>query len=413
MSKDDNIIVGLDIGTSKVVALVGRRNDAGRIKILGMGLSPSNGLEQGVVIDIDAITQSIKSAISNAELMSGLQIHSVFIGISGLHIRGINSEGKVGIQDREVSEEDLQRVMASASIYDIAQDYFLLHVLPQQFTIDQQKGIRKPVGMSGVRLEVNVHLVTAGLSAVQNITKAVNQAGLDVENVVLEQLASSYAVLTEDEKSLGVCLIDIGAGTTDMAVYTNGAISHISIIAIAGNNVTRDISCLMHTERAVAEDIKKNYGCTYDAGLQNDEDIYIATIGEELPRKISKRTLTGIIQPRYEELFAIINEELSKTGFAHELAAGLVLTGGSSNIEGICELAKEKFEMPVRVGRPIHVDGLGDTVMNAEHSTAVGLLIYGANENYEPETNKINRVAVGKKIGGVWDAVKNWFTGNL
>lgn len=379
----EQYIIGLDIGTSKVLALVGGLDKQGRIKILATGLAPSAGLERGDVIDIDAVRDCIRTAIANAEHMLDVEIQSAYISISGLHISGINSTGQVSIRSGEVTDDDVERVMENASSYHLGKDHTMLHVLSQGFCLDQQRGIKKPVGMAGVRMEVQVHLVISGMGAMHNLQKSVARAGLTVDGVVLAQLASSYAVLTEDEKNLGVCVVDIGAGTTDIAVFTNGALRFITVVGLAGNSVTRDISTMLHTDNIVSEDIKRQYGCAYDASIEDDQDIYIPTIGEEQPMRSNVRTLAAIIEPRYREIFCAIREELSKNNLLTELAAGVVLTGGSANIKGVRELAKEVFEMPVRIGKPIRVDALKEEDVIPEYTTAVGLLMYGAKEHAE------------------------------
>src|SRR6056297_3212211 len=334
MSKksDRNLIVGLDIGTSKVVAIVGELGVDGTIEIVGLGSYPSRGLKKGVVVNIESTVQSIQRAVEEAELMAGCQINAVFAGIAGSHIRSLNSHGIVAIRDKEVTSIDVERVIDAARAVAIPADQKILHVLPQEFIIDEQEGIKEPIGMSGVRLEAKVHLVTGAVSAAQNIVKCVRRCGLDVDDIILEQLASSYAVLTEDEKELGVCLVDIGGGTTDIAVFTEGAIRHSSVIPIAGDQVTNDIAVALRTPTQNAEDIKKNHSCCMTELVEAGDFIEVPSVGERPPRKVSRHDLTAVVEARYEELFNLVKAELRRSGFEDLIAAGMVLTGGASNV---------------------------------------------------------------------------------
>src|SRR5438477_5663841 len=349
---DRNLLVGLDIGTSKVVAIVGEIKSDGALEIIGIGSHPSRGLKKGVVVNIESTVQSIQRAVEEAELMAGCEIHSVFAGIAGSHVRSLNSHGVVGVRDKEVSQGDVEHVIDAAKAVAIPADQKILHVLPQEFIVDGQEGIRDPIGMSGVRLEAKVHIVTGADSAAQNIEKCIQRCGLDVDDVVLEQLASSFAVLTEDEKELGVCLVDIGGGTTDLAVFSSGAIRHTAVIPIAGDQVTNDIAVSMRTPTQYAEDIKIRYACALSQLANPDESIEVPSVGERPARRLARQTLAELVEPRYDELFGLVREELRRSGFEEVIAAGIVLTGGSAKMEGAIELAEEVFHVPVRVGVP-------------------------------------------------------------
>ena len=406
---DKDVIVGLDIGTSKVVALVGEITPDGAIEVIGLGSQPSRGLKKGVVVNIESTVQSIQRAVEEAELMADCEINAVYAGIAGSHVRSLNSHGVVAIRDREVTHGDVEHVIDAAKAVAIPADQRILHVLPQEFVIDGQEGIRDPIGMSGVRLEAKVHIVTGADSAAQNIIKCVQRCGLAVEDVVLEQLASSYAVLTDDEKELGVCLVDVGGGTTDIAVFGNGAIRHTAVIPIAGDQVTNDIAVSMRTPTQYAEDIKIRYACALSQLANPDESIEVPSVGDRPARRLARQTLAEIVEPRYEELFNLIREELRRSGFEEAIAAGIVLTGGSARMEGAIELAEEIFHVPVRLGMPGHVKGLGDVVRNPIYSTGVGLLLY-ARENSAPASGA---AALGGNVAGVFDRMKSWFKGNF
>jgi cell division protein FtsA len=406
---DKNVIVGLDIGTSKVVALVGEITADGSIEVIGLGSQPSRGLKKGVVVNIESTVQSIQRAVEEAELMADCEINAVYAGIAGSHVRSLNSHGVVAIRDREVTHGDVEHVIDAAKAVAIPADQRILHVLPQEFIIDGQEGIRDPIGMSGVRLEAKVHIVTGADSAAQNIIKCVQRCGLVVEDVVLEQLASSYAVLTDDEKELGVCLVDVGGGTTDIAVFGNGAIRHTAVIPIAGDQVTNDIAVSMRTPTQYAEDIKIRYACALSQLANPDESIEVPSVGDRPARRLARQTLAEIVEPRYEELFNLIREELRRSGFEEVIAAGIVLTGGSARMEGAIELAEEIFHVPVRLGLPGHVKGLSDVVRNPIYSTGVGLLLY-ARENSAPASRA---AALGGNVAGVFERMKSWFKGNF
>ncbi|EHQ51414.1 cell division protein FtsA [Ectothiorhodospira sp. PHS-1] len=411
MSKrsDKGMIVGLDIGTSKVEAIVGEVNDEGGIEIVGIGSHPSRGLKKGVVVNIESTVQSIQRAIEEAELMAGCQIHSVFTGIAGSHVKSLNSTGVVAIKDKEVTTADVERVIDAARAVAIPADQRILHVLPQEFIIDEQEGIREPIGMSGVRLEAKVHLVTGAVSAAQNIIKCVRRCGLEVDDIILEQLASSHAVLTEDEKELGVCLVDIGGGTTDIAVFTDGAIRHTAVIPIAGDQVTNDIAVALRTPTQYAEDIKIKYACALRQLANPEESIEVPGVGDRPPRRLSRQTLASVVEPRYEELMTLVQSELRRSGCEEMVAAGVVLTGGSSKMEGVAELAEEVFHMPVRLGLPQYVTGMVDAVKNPTHSTGVGLLLFGHQSRYQALGEGVR----GGSMKSVWGRMKSWFQGNL
>jgi len=375
---ENKLIVGLDIGTSKVVAIVGEVSPNGTIKLVGLGSHPSRGLKKGVVVNIESTVQSIQRAIEEAELMAGCQIHSVYAGIAGSHIRSMNSHGIVAIKDREVAHTDIERVLDAAKAVAIPADQRILHVLPQEYVIDMQEGIKEPIGMAGVRLEAKVHMVSGALNAAQNIEKCVQRCGLEIDDIILEQLASSYAVLTDDEKELGVCMVDIGGGTTDIAIFTEGAIRHTAVIPIAGDQVTNDIAMALRTPTQHAEEIKIKYACALTQLAGPEELIKVPSVGDRAPRNLSRQALAEVVEPRYEELFTLIQAELRRSGFEDMIAAGIVLTGGTSKMEGVVELAEEIFHVPVRLAKPLGVEGLSDVVANPIYATSVGLLIYGA-----------------------------------
>ena len=406
--QEKNLLVGLDIGTSKVVAIVGEVAPEGGIEVIGIGSHPSRGLKKGVVVNIESTVQSIQRAIEEAELMSGCEIRSVYAGIAGGHIRSLNSHGIVAIRDNEVNHTDVERVIDAARAVAIPADQKILHILPQEFIIDGQEGIKEPVGMSGVRLEARVHMVTGAVSAAQNIVKCVRRCGLEVDDVILQQLASSYAVLTEDEKDLGVCLCDIGGGTTDIAVFAHGAIHHSAVIPIAGDQVTNDIAIALRTPTHHAEDLKIKYACALTQLANPEETIEVPSVGERPPRRLVRQTLAEVVEPRYEELFSLVLAELKRSGFESVIAAGIVLTGGGAKMDGAIELAEEVFNMPVRLGTPQYVSGLIDVVRNPIYATGVGLLLFGS----EASRNSAHRSRI-ETSAGLWERMKNWFHGNF
>lgn len=405
---DKHLIVGLDIGTSKVVAIVGEVKPDGSLEIIGIGSHPSRGLKKGVVVNIESTVQSIQRAVEEAELMAGCEINSVFAGIAGSHVKSLNSHGIVAIRDKEVTGGDVERVIDAARAVAIPADQKILHILPQEFIIDDQDGVKEPIGMSGVRLEAKVHMVTGAVSAAQNIIKCVRRCGLEVDDLILEQLASSYSVLTEDEKDLGVCLVDIGGGTTDLAVFTDGSIRHTAVIPIAGDQVTNDIAVALRTPTHYAEEIKIKYACALPQLANPDETIEVPSVGERPPRRLARQTLAEVVEPRYEELFSLVQAELRRSGFEDVIAAGIVLCGGSAKMEGAIELAEEVFHMPVRLGIPQHVSGLSDVVRNPIHATGVGLLLFGAQNISQGGERHL-----GAGVSSVWQRMKDWFQGNF
>lgn len=406
----ENMIVGLDIGTSKVVAIVGKRKLDGTIEVVGIGSHTSRGLKRGVVVNIETTVQSIQRAVEEAELMAGCRIHSVYAGIAGSHIKSLNSHGIVAIRDREVTQADIDRVIDAAQAVAIPADQKILHILPQEFVIDNQEGIKEPLGMSGVRLEAKVHLVTCAVNAAQNIEKCVRRCGLEVDDIILEQLASSYAVLTDDEKELGVCVVDVGGGTTDIAVFTGGAIRHTSVIPIAGDQVTNDIAMALRTPTQNAEEIKIKYACALTQLAGADETIKVPSVGDRPPRNLSRQALAEVVEPRYDELFTLIQAEIRRSGFEDLIAAGIVLTGGTAKMEGVVELAEEIFHTPVRIGSPQQVKGLMDIVRNPIYSTGVGLLHYGLKQQRGPHGRHGGR---GRSPTGLWRRTKQWIQNNF
>jgi cell division protein FtsA len=406
---EKNLLIGLDIGTSKIAALVGEVKEDGAIEIIGLGTHPSRGLKKGVVVDIESTVQSIQRAVEEAELMAGCEIHSVHAGIAGSHIRSLNSHGITAIKEREVTQADVDRVIDAARAVAIPADQKILHILPQEFIIDGQEGIREPVGMCGVRLEARVHMVTGAVSAAQNIVKCIRRCGLEVDDLVLEQLSSSYAVLGEDEKELGVCLVDIGGGTTDLAVFTDGAIRHTAVIPIAGDQVTNDIAVALRTPTQYAERIKIQYACALTQLAGSGETIEVPSIGERAPRRLSRQTLAEVVEPRYEELLTLLQTELRRSGFEDMVAGGVVMTGGSSKMEGLIDLAEEVFHMPVRLGCPQYVSGLDDVLRNPIYATGVGLLIYAQQNRFAHRPLP----AEARGLKAVWERMKGWFQGNF
>jgi cell division protein FtsA len=405
---DKNLIVGLDIGTSKVVAIVGEVSDQG-IEVVGIGSHPSRGLKKGVVVNIESTVQSIQRAVEEAELMAGCEVRSVFTGIAGSHIRSLNSHGIVAIRDNEVSVADVDRVIDAARAVAIPADQKILHILPQEFIIDNQEGIPDPIGMFGVRLEARVHMVTGAVSAAQNIVKCVRRCGLEVDDVILQQLASAQAVLTEDEKQLGICLVDIGGGTTDIAVFNNGAIYHTAVIPIAGDQVTNDIAVALRTPTHHAEDIKIKYACALSQLAADQETIEVPSVGERPPRRLDRQNLANVVEPRYEELFSLVHEELKRSGFEELIAAGVVLTGGAAKMDGAIELAEEVFHAPVRLGVPQGVVGLLDVVKNPIYATGVGLLLFG----HKQAQSGAQPLPGDSGVKGLWERMKQWFQGNF
>ena len=404
-----NLLVALDIGTSKIVAIVAEVTPDGALEILGLGQHPSKGLKKGVVVNIEATVTGIQRALEEAELMADVKIRDVLTGIAGSHIKSFNSHGMVAIKDKEVSQFDVDRVVETARAVNIPMDQQILHILTQEFIIDGQEDVREPVGMSGVRLEVKVHIVTGAVSAAQNIMKCVRRCGLEVRDLVLQPLASAIAVLSQDEKDLGVCLVDIGGGTTDIAVFTGGAIRHTAVIPIAGDQITNDIAMALRTPTKDAEDIKMAHGCALRQLASVNDVIEVPGVGDREPRQMSRQTLAEVIEPRVEELYSLIQRELRASGFEELLSSGIVLTGGSAAMQGMVELGEEVFHMPVRLGVPSYTGGLAEVVRNPRFSTGVGLLVSGLEQRKRDEHVRMNSA----NFKGVFEKMASWFKGNF
>jgi len=409
MVKDSkNVIVGLDIGTSKIVAIVAEIAPDGTFDIIGMGSQPSRGLKKGVVVNIEATMASIQRVLEEAELMANCRITEVYTGIAGSHIRSINSSGMVAIKEKEVTQADIDRVVETAKAVAIPNDQQILHILPQEFIIDGQEDVREPLGMSGVRLEVKVHIVTGAVSSVENITKCVRRCGLEVREVILQPLASSIAVLSEDEKDLGVCLMDIGGGTTDIAVFAGGAIRHTAVIPIAGDQVTNDIAMTLRTPTKDAEELKLRHGCALRQLAGANDVIEVPGVGERAARKLSRQTLAEVIEPRIEELYSLVQAELRRSGFEEMLSSGIVLTGGTALLQGMAELGEEVFHLPVRVGVPAYVGGLSEVVRSPRFATSVGLLMEARDQYLRGQEARAQ-----PGIGGMMERMGKWFKANF
>lgn len=405
MAKQDNLLVGLDIGTSKIACVVAEAAPDGRIDVIGIGIHPSRGLRKGVVVNIESTVESIRLAVEEAELMAGVEIHSVFVGIAGSHIRGYNSNGVVATKNGEVTKEDVERAIDAASAMAIPADQQTLHILPQEYIIDHQDGIREPVGMSGVRLEARVHMITGAVSSAQNIIKCCNRCDLDVTDMVLEQVASSEAVLSQDEKDIGVMLIDIGGGTTDIAIFIDGAIRHTAVIPIGGDHLTNDLVIGLRTSAREADILKKKYGSCMVELVSPDDQVEVPSVGGRPPRPMPRQIMAQILEPRVQELFELVKSELERSGYQELVAAGIVLTGGSSLLHGTTELAEETFDgLPVRIGRAKDVGGLIDVVSSPVYATSVGLLLYGQRYRQNPSNTR-------KKVkkSGLWHRMRRWF----
>jgi len=405
MAKKEDLIVGLDIGTTKVCVIVAAPTGDG-IDIIGIGTHPSRGLRKGVVVDIDATVHSIKQAVEEAELMADCEISSVYAGIAGSHIRAFNSHGVVAVKDREVAPGDVKRVIDAAKAVSIPMDREVIHVIPQEFVIDDQDGIREPLGMSGVRLEAKIHIVTAAVTSAQNIVKCANKAGLNVMDIVLEPLASAEACLAEDERDLGVCLIDIGGGTTDVAVYSEGSIKHTSVLGLGGAHVSNDIAVGLRTPFDEAERVKKKFGVAAARFLGSDDVISVPSVGGRRPREVSRKLLCEIIEPRVDEILSLARQSLVKEGLEDRIPSGLVLTGGCSALEGVPDLAEEIFETPVRIGIPCRVGGLQDVVRSPMYATGVGLVLFGASQDRENTRFRIRDESI---FGWVKQRMRDWF----
>jgi cell division protein FtsA len=404
-----NLIVGLDIGTSKIAAIVAEMKAEGGFEVIGMGSSPSRGLKKGVVVNIESTVNAIQRALEEAELMADVKIREVWTGIAGSHIKSFNSHGMVAIKDREVAQADVDRVVETAKAIPIPTDQQTLHVLNQEFVIDGQEDVREPLGMSGVRLEVKVHIVTGAVSAAQNIMKCVRRCGLEVNDLILQPLASAVAVLSEDERDLGVCLADIGGGTTGLAVFTQGAIRHTAVIPIAGDQITNDIAMALRTPTKEAEEIKRRHGCALRELADAQEMIEVPGVGERGPRKLSRQTLAEVIEPRVEELYSLIQAELRRSGFEELLSSGIVITGGSSAMQGMVELGEEVFHMPVRLGLPGYVGGLSEVIRNPRFATGVGLLMAGIEQRERQQIAKMQ----GGSFKQIFERMRKWFETNF
>ena len=407
MAREDEVVVGLDIGTTKVCCIVGERTE-GSVDIIGIGTAPSHGLRKGVVVNIESTMQSIRKAVEEAELMAGCAVSNVYVGIAGSHIQGFNSRGIVAVaKDREVSDSDVGRVIDAARAVPMPLDREVVHILPQEYVIDENDGVREPVGMSGVRLEAKVHIVTAASTCVQNIVRCCNRTGLQVADVVLEQIASAEAVLYEDEQELGVAVVDMGGGTTDIAIFFNNAVVHTAVVGFGGHNVTNDIAVGMRTPRAEAERIKQRYGCALSRLVDRDETIEVPTVGGRKPQQQSRHMLCQIIEPRVEEIFEFVLAEIKRSGFAESITSGIVLTGGSACMEGMVPLAESVLDMPARLGLPERVGGLVDVVRNPKYATGVGLVQYGFRHRPRGRRSPI-KVRSGK-LKGLWGKTRTWF----
>ncbi|MGO9119145.1 MAG: cell division protein FtsA [Desulfomonilaceae bacterium] len=406
MSRNEDILVGLDVGTTKICAIIGEINPEGTVDIVGLGTAPSRGLRRGIVVNIDHTVSGIKKAIEEAELMAGARADSVLAGISGGHIKGINSHGVIAIKNREVTSVDIARVVEAARAMAIPMDREVIHVQPQEFVVDDQEGIKEPIGMAGVRLEAKVHIITGAVSAAQNIMRCAHRSGLRVSELVLQQMASAEAVLLPDEKELGVALVDIGGGTTDIAVFADGSIQHTAVISVGGDQLTNDIAVGLRTPMVEAEKIKKKYGCALNTLVNRDETITVPGIGGRSPRVLSRSVLADIVEPRIEEIIGLVRRELEKYNLLNVVTSGAVLTGGSVAVEGICELSEQLLDMPVRVGLPIGISGLVDVVNSPLYATGVGLVLWGAR-------NRGADLISPYEAGGIMDRVvgrmKQWF----
>ena len=397
--KENDYVVALDIGTSKVVCLIGQLTDSHAVEIVALGSYPSSGLKKGVVVNIDATTDAIQKSMDQAKNSFDGKLKNVYVGIAGNHIKSLNSHGIVGIKDKEVTPFDIDRVIEAAQAVAIPSDQKVLHVLPQEFVIDDQDSIREPLGMSGVRLESHVHLVTCANNAIQNIEKCVKRCGITLDGFVLEQLASSYSVLSEDEKELGVCIVDIGGGTTDIAIFNSGSISFTGVIPIAGDQVTSDIAVALRTPTPQAEELKQKYGCAVAEFTTESETIEVAGVGGRAPRELSRKALAEIVEPRYVELFELVKAEIQRNGFDEKIPAGIVLTGGTSKMEGVAELAESIFQTSVRIGVPENFKGMESVLKNPIYATSLGLLGYGFDQLKQGIALEQNRSLFDKAFG--------------
>jgi len=408
--KRENLIVGLDIGTSKILVIVAEVGEGNELEIIGVGHHPSKGLRKGVVANIESTVHSIQSAVEAAELTAGCQIMSVYAGIAGAHISSVNSHGVVAIRAEEVSSMDIERVIEAARALAIPTDQKVLHILPQDFIIDGQYGIRDPIGMSGIRLESKVHIVTGAVSAEQNILKCIRRCGLETDGIILEPLASSLAVLDEDEKDLGICLVDIGGGTTDIAIFYEGSIRHTAVLPIAGDQITKDIAVGLRTPTQAAEEIKKKYGCALTGLATEGETIDVPGVRGQETRKLSLLSLADVIEPRVEEIFLLVQAEIQHNGFEEILGAGIVLTGGSSRMNGMSELAEKVFRMSVRLGLPKYVGGLSEVIRSPIYSTAIGLVLFGQQIRDKPPVSHLGLAQTQQLIFRMKDWLRRQFS---
>ncbi len=403
--KSNNLVVGIDIGTSKVLAIVGQILEGGELEVIGVGHHPAKGLRKGVVSNIESTVQSIQRAVEEAELMADCQICSAFVGVAGAHIHSFNSHGVVAVRDGEVATGDIERVIDAARAVAIPNDQRILHVMPQDFIIDGQDGIREPVGMSGVRMEAKVHMITGAVSAIQNIVKCVRRCGLEVDDIILEQIASSESVLTEDEREIGVCLVEIGGGTTNIAIFSQGAVRHTAVIPIAGDQVTNDIAVAFHTPTPSAEELKREHGCALTQMVDEHQTVETPSMGGRPPRTMLRQNLAEIIEPRLEELLLLVQAELRNSGFEDLIGSGIVMTGGSARMEGIIELAEEIFHLPVRLGVPSYEGGLRDVIRNPIYATGIGLIQFG-----HANRDRVRQIShEPSRVGQLLERMKAWF----
>lgn len=408
-SLDRDLIVGLDIGTAQIKAVVGEITADDKLSIVGVGTHVSRGMDKGGVNDLNLVVQAVQRAIDEAELMADCRVSSVYLGITGKHIRCQNESGMVPINDTEVTAEDVANVIHAAKSVPISAERRMLHVLPQEFSVDMQEGIKSPVGMSGVRMEAKAHIVTCANDMAKNIEKCVERCGLQVDQLIFNALASSFATLTEDEKELGVCVVDMGGGTIDIAIYTNGALRHTAVIPVAGNQVTSDIAKIFRTPISHAEEIKVQYACALRSMVGKEESIEVPSVGGRPARSMSRHTLAEVVEPRYQELFELVLEEIKSSGLEEQIAAGVVLTGGTAKMEGAVEFAEDIFQMPVRVGQPMHITGLKEYVQDPAYASVVGLLLYGKDARHQ-----LKKVAdVRDSVGSFVKRISSWFKGEF
>ncbi len=406
MAKKDRYIIGLDIGTTKTSTIIGEINEEGGLEVIGIGTSQSKGMRRGAIVNLDKTVESIRESVQEAELMAGVDVDKVYVGINGSHVRGFNGTGVIAIsnRDKEITQSDVDRAIDAAKSMGFPGDKDIFHVLPQEFKVDDQEGIGNPIGMSGSRLEVNVHIVTGSKTAAQNVETCVNRAGIEVMDIVLEQLASSESVLTDDEKELGVALIEVGGGTTDLAIFEKGSIRHISVLPTGGEHFTSDIAVGLRTPMNEAEKIKKKYGCALTSLIDENDTIEVPGVGGRKPRILSKKLLGDIIQPRAEEIFNLVNEEIIRAGYEKVLNSGIVLTGGGASMDGMCEIAEQIFDLQVRRGTPKEIGGLKDVIGSPAFSTAVGLILYGY------KNHDMRKKDAGSCFAKLGSRVKEWLS---